>query len=110
MYTVMAGDTVLNEAVRRLVKGVDPQKILLFGSRARGDCQPDSDVDILIIGDSDEPRHVRETKAYKTLRGLGVPKDVLWFTPDEVAEWRGVVNHVIWSALREGRVLYEKRS
>ncbi len=109
MYAVKADAAVLDEVVRRLVEGVDPDKIILFGSRARGDFQPDSDLDLLIIRDADGPRHVRVAKAYRALRGLGMPKDLLWFTPREVADWRDVVNHVVWSALREGRILYEKR-
>jgi hypothetical protein len=45
---------------------------------------------------------------YRALAGLGVPKDVVWWTPDEIAEWRAVRSHFITTALREGRVLYEK--
>jgi hypothetical protein len=51
---------------------------------------------------------LRTLPLYRALRGLGVPKDILWVTPDEVAEWGGVVNHVVWRCLKEGRVLYEK--
>jgi len=109
MYTVDAGDAVLEEVVRRLVNAVNPDRIYLFGSRARGDHAPDSDVDLLIVRDSTEPRHRRAIPAYRALRGMAVPKDLLWFTPQEVAEWRGVTNHVLHQALREGRLLYEKR-
>ena len=68
----------------------------------------DSDVDLLVIKPSDQARHLRALPIYRALRGLGVPKDILWVTPDEVAEWGGVVNHVVWRCLKEGRVLYEK--
>ena len=66
-------------------------------------------LNLLIIRDSDEPRRLRVAKAYRALRGLGMPKDLLSFIPREVADWRDVVNHVVWSALRDGRILYEKR-
>jgi len=109
MDTAKAGDTVLSEVVRRLVEAVDPDRIILFGSRARGDHRPDSDVDLLIVRDSTEPRHRRVIRAYRALRGLGISKDILWYTPQEVADWAGVINHVICRALNDGLVLYEKR-
>ncbi len=109
MYQVKADETVLGEIVRRLVEAVDPDVIVLFGSRARGDSRPDSDLDLLIVKDSAEARHRRLIPAYRALRGLGIPKDIVWYTPQEVADWAEVVNHLVWRALNEGRVLYEKR-
>jgi len=109
MYQVKADETVLAEVVRRLVEAIDPDSILMFGSRARGDSRPDSDLDLLIVKDSAEPRHRRVVPAYRALRGLGVPKDIVWYTPQELADWAGVVNHLVWRAVNEGRVLYEKR-
>ena len=44
---------------------------------------------------------------YQALAGLGVPKDIVWWTPEEIAEWRGVKTHFINTVLREGIVLYE---
>ena len=99
---------VLADITRRIVEVVKPDKLILFGSRARGDAREDSDVDLLVIKPSDQASHLRALPIYRALRGLGVPKDILWVTPDEVAEWGGVVNHVVWRSLKEGRVLYEK--
>jgi hypothetical protein len=45
---------------------------------------------------------------YRLLVGLGVPKEIVWWTPDEIAKWRDVRSHFIHRALREGEVLYEK--
>ena len=109
MYQVVVDEAVLAEIVRRLVAAVDPDKIILFGSRARGDSRPGSDVDLLIVRDSTEKPHRRAIPAYRSLWGLGVPKDILWYTPEEVREWAGARNHVVARALREGRVLYERR-
>ena len=100
----------VNEMVRRIAERCHPQKIILFGSRARGDARGDSDFDLLIIAPSDEPRWHRTIPIYGLLAGLGVPKDVVWWTPEEVAEWRDVRSHFISTALREGRVLYESSS
>jgi predicted nucleotidyltransferase len=110
MRDVPIDEDMLKEIVRRLVAAVNPDRIILFGSRARGDAKPDSDVDLLVIKDSDEPPHRRVIRAYRALSGLGIPKDILWRTPAEIAEWSSVRNYVTTEALREGRVLYEKQS
>ena len=98
----------MQEIVRRLVEAIDPDRIVLFGSRARGDARADSDLDLLIVKDSDELRHRRAIPAYAALAGLGIPTDILWRTPAEIAEWSRVANHVTTRAIREGKVLYER--
>lgn len=108
MYRVMVDQAVLDEVVWRLVEAVDPDRIILFGSRARGDARPDSDVDLLIVKDSEESPGRRIVRAYRALMGLGIPKDVLWYTPQEVEDWAEARSHVVSRALREGRVLYGK--
>ena len=97
----------IDAMVQRLVERFAPDQIILFGSHARGDARGDSDFDLLIIAPSDEPRWHRTIPIYSLLAGLGVPKDVVWWTPEEVAEWRDVKSHFINTALREGSVLYE---
>src|SRR5437016_5825678 len=103
-------DNLLGEIVRRLVEAVDPDRIILFGSCARGDASPDSDIDLLIVKDTDEPAYRRTIPAYRALSGLGVPKDIIWRTPAEVEDWSRVATYVTTRALQEGRILYEKRS
>ena len=100
-------DDILNEMVVRLTRAAHPQRIILFGSRARGDAGPASDYDLLIIAPSSEPRWRRTARLYGALAGLGVSKDVVWWTPEEAAEWREVRSHFVTTALREGTVLYE---
>ena len=96
----------LDEIVRRIVEAVHPDKIILFGSHARGDAGPDSDLDLLIIAPSDQPRGRRLKPVYRALRGLTTPKDLLWWTPQEVDQWQDAPGHVIRHALREGKTLY----
>ncbi|PYS36667.1 MAG: hypothetical protein DMG14_23975 [Acidobacteria bacterium] len=110
VFAVSIDDAKLHEIVRRLVEAVDPDRIVMFGSRARGDARPDSDLDLLIIKDSIEPRHRRAIPAYYALAGLGIPTDILWRTAAEIAEWARVPNHVTTRAIREGKVLYERAS
>jgi len=102
--------SVLDEVTRRLVSALDPDKVILFGSRARGDERPDSDIDLLIIRASDEPKHQRIIRAFRALRGMGVPKDILWVTPEEMDDWREIGNHVVNRGLKEGKVLYDKNA
>lgn len=105
---MVQADPVAMKMVERICKAIEPDRIILFGSRARGEGKPDSDFDLLIVAPSDEPRWRRTAPFYRLLAGLGVPKDILWWTPDEIAEWRNVKSHFINAVLREGKVLYEK--
>jgi predicted nucleotidyltransferase len=56
---------MMDEIVRRIVSVVQPEKIVLFGSRARGDARPSSDLDLLVIAESDEPRFRRSSRVYR---------------------------------------------
>ena len=101
-------EQLLREVVARIRRTVDPDRVVLFGSYARGDAGPESDLDILVVAPSPLPRWKRTVPLYRALAGLGVPKDVVWWTPDEIGAWRAVRSHFITTALREGRVLYER--
>lgn len=101
-------DAVIQEMVRRIVEVVHPDKIILFGSHARGQAGPDSDVDLLVVAPSDEDRAHRLLPVYRALREVGVSKDVVWWTEEEIAEWANVGPHFINRVLREGKLLYER--
>jgi predicted nucleotidyltransferase len=92
------------------VKAIHPQKIVLFGSRARGQARPDSDIDILVVAESAEPRHRRSAPLYGVLSDIQTPMDIVVYTPDEITEWSQVRQAFITTAMREGRVLYEDQS
>jgi predicted nucleotidyltransferase len=102
-------DPSLQEIVRRLLAVGNPQKIILFGSRARGDARPDSDYDLLLVEPSSLPRHRRAARYRRALIGLAPGKDILMWTPEEVVEWSEVPNAFITAALKEGIVLYEMK-
>jgi predicted nucleotidyltransferase len=99
---------VVREMADRIRQAIDPDRIILFGSRARGTQTARSDYDLLIIAPSPLPRWRRTGKIFGLLSGLGVAKDIVWWTPEEVEEWRGVRSHFINQVIREGKVLYEK--
>ncbi|HMC66777.1 MAG TPA: nucleotidyltransferase domain-containing protein [Gemmataceae bacterium] len=101
---------LLNDVVRCIRAVGAPERIVLFGSRARGDAREDSDLDILIIEESNLPRYQRSSRYYLALAGLFPAKDILVYTPAEVAEWSQVPNAFVSTALREGKVLYARPS
>jgi len=100
-------DELLEEVVRRIRSVGAPRAVVLFGSRARGDARPDSDLDLLIVEESGLPRFKRSGRYRRALRGVFPAKDVVVWTSEEIAEWRDVPNAFITSILTEGRVLYE---
>jgi len=107
MYPELS-DGLLEEVVRRVLAVGQPRRIVLFGSRARGNARPDSDLDLLIIEESTSPRYKRPVPYLRALVGIFPVKDVVVYTPEEVAEWAGVNNAFITTALREGRTLYAR--
>ncbi len=97
---------VLDEIVRRIVDVAQPEKIILFGSAARGEMGPHSDVDLLVVKDGERSHDVMK-EIYMNLDGVGVAVDALVATSDRVQRYRDSHALVFKSALREGRVIYE---
>ena len=103
-------DEILREIVRRIREAGDPLRIILFGSHARGDAAPGSDIDILVVEESDIVRWKRSSKYYRATQGAlrGRDRDIVVWTPEEIDSWRAVPNHFITVVVREGKVLYER--
>jgi predicted nucleotidyltransferase len=105
-------EKVLADIVQAIVREVDPERIYLFGSRARGNARADSDVDLLIVErKSFGPQHSRFqeiNRVYRVLSSFRVPKDILLYSDDEFAKWRSSINHVVGRCNREGKLLYER--
>jgi predicted nucleotidyltransferase len=101
-------EPLLQTIVQRLLAAGQPQKIILFGSQARGRAGLDSDYDLLVIENSSQPRYRRAVSYRRALKDLGTSKDIVVWTPREIAEWQNVSNAFITTALREGAVLYER--
>ena len=101
-------EAALEEIVRRIVEAVHPDQIILFGSHARGEAGPDSDLDLLVVAPSSEDRARRLRPVYRALHGVGMAKDVVWWTEEEIGDWRNVRGHFINRVLRDGKVVYER--
>jgi len=96
------------EIVTRILDAMKPIRIVLFGSRARSNSRETSDFDVLVINESEEERYHRAAPLYRVLASLPVEVDIMVYTPAEVAEWSGVKEAFVTTALREGKVLYER--
>lgn len=97
---------LLGEVVRRIVEVASPDRIILFGSTARGESGPQSDLDLLVVKTGVAHRRRLAQRIYKHLLGVEVPVDVLVVTPEDVEAFKNRVGTMIGPALREGRVVY----
>ena len=96
----------LDDIVRRIVEVAEPERIILFGSMARGDANRHSDVDLLVVKDGSDLRRLA-ARIYRRLYGVGAAVDIVMVTPRDVERYRDSHALVIKPALREGTVMYE---
>ena len=99
---------VIEKMVRRIVRKFKPDQVVLFGSYARGTAGPDSDVDLLVVMPVEGPKIRKVIEIRVALGGMGISKDIVVFTPDEVRRYRDVVGTILYPAYREGKILYER--
>mgnify|MGYP000083851188 CR=1 FL=1 len=97
---------VLAEVVRRIVEVAKPDKIILFGSAARGEMGPNSDLDLLVVKSGEFDRSHLVGDIYLNLHGVGQAVDVILVTPEQVERYRNTHCLVIAPALREGKEIY----
>lgn len=97
----------IEEITRRLVVEFAPERIILFGSHAWGHPDEHSDLDLLVVvPESDQPPPRRAARAYRCLREIPVPLDILVKTREEVERTRQAPASLIHEVLKRGRVLY----
>ena len=98
--------TLLDDVIARVVEVAQPDRIVLFGSRARGTATTVSDIDLLVVKSGKMSRRRLAQSIYRSLVGIPVPVDVVVVTPEDIEQYEGGKASIIGPALREGRVVY----
>jgi predicted nucleotidyltransferase len=100
--------THVQEAVQRLVEAFDPLRIVVFGSYARDDAHPGSDLDVLVVLPEVENKREAAIAMRRELGGLGIPFDVVVTTPEEIERRGWIIGTVLREALEDGQTVYER--
>ena len=104
----MKPEEIIDRMTQRLAEEFHPEKIILFGSRARGEQKPDSDVDLLVVvRDVDDRRKLR-IEMRRAVTAMGLSKDILVLTSDEFEVKRKIPGTIAYPADKEGKVLYAR--
>ena len=99
-------EAIVRNLVKRIVRAVDPRRIILFGSAANGQMGPHSDIDVLVVMPDGVHRRQTAQHIYRSLIGFGIAKDIVVVTESDVREYGDNLSLVLCSALREGREVY----
>src|SRR2546428_4953563 len=99
---------VIQTMTDRIVRDFHPLRLILFGSHARGEARPDSDIDLLVVLPQVTNKRLAAVAIRRALAGLPVCKDIVVTTPEEVTCRGGLIVTDLRPALREGKVLYER--
>ncbi len=102
----MLTDELKADIVKRVRSVVEPERVIVLGSYARGEVEPGSDIDIMVIADYEGTRAASAGKLYRAFRGFGIPKDILLVKPEKVERFRCSQWSVIYAALKEGVTVY----
>ncbi len=100
----------ISEIVNKIVSGYNPEKIILFGSYATENPGENSDLDLLVIKETDLPRPLRAVQVRKMIYGSMVPIDLIVYTPKEIEESKDNKFSFVYEVLNTGKTLYERAS
>ncbi len=98
----------LEEMVRRIVERFDPERIVLFGSHARGEGGPDSDVDLLVVMSVEGSKRDKGLEIRRALHSIRIPKDIIVTTPEDFSWRQEIPGTIERPAAQEGRLLYAR--
>lgn len=109
MGTRTSTKEILDEIISRIVSVADPDKIILFGSGARGELKPNSDLDLLVVKAGPVHRRRLSQAIYMNLFGVGRAVDIIVATPDDIERYGNTHALVLKPALQDGKVIYERQ-
>jgi len=98
----------IDRMVRRIVRRFAPERIILFGSHARGEATADSDVDLLVVMPVAGSKREKRLEIRLALHDIRLAKDIVVSTPEDFVWRRNTVGTIEYPATREGKVLYER--
>lgn len=96
----------VDELVRRIVKEVHPLRIILFGSAARSEIGPSSDIDVLVVMPEGSHRRRTAQLLYERISGIGIPFDIVVATPSDLKKHANNIGLIYRTILQEGREIY----
>ncbi|HZV06430.1 MAG TPA: nucleotidyltransferase domain-containing protein, partial [Gemmataceae bacterium] len=89
----------IQRIVRRIVREFHPERVILFGSHARGEAGPDSDVDLLVVMPVEGLKHKKQVEIRVALHDIRIPKDIIVTTPEDFAWRKDVVGTIEYPAV-----------
>ena len=104
----MTAAELISVMVDRIAEQFHPRRIILFGSRARGDTNESSDVDLMVVLNHIPNKHRATVEILTALRDVPVSKDIIVVTPEEIEREGDVIGTITYEALQEGKIMYEK--
>lgn len=104
----MTNQELIHEIKERIVSSISPEKIILFGSQATGEAKKESDIDLVIIWDTAEPLPRRNLIVRRLFPRRNFSLDVFVFTPKEERDLGEIRGTILYTALKNGKIIYEK--
>lgn len=99
---------IIRQVTDTIVRAANPEQIMVFGSYAREEVAWDSDLDLLVVMDTNLPFVERALKIRNLFEQVPCPMDIVVYTPEEVAQWRNIPSSFIHQIFSEGRLLYDR--
>ena len=99
---------IIDKMVRRIIEMFHPEKVILFGSHARGEAGPESDVDLLVVIRVEGSKRQKDNEIDRALADREIPLDLVVVTPEQFERESHLMGTIVRPAVREGKVLYER--
>ena len=99
----------LSKIIQRIIEVANPEQIILFGSAARGEMGPDSDLDLLVVEVGVHRRRLAQ-RIYRNLIGIGQAVDIVVATPEDLERYGNSIGLIYKPALTEGKIIYEREA